>query len=175
MSKRTTPMNLNQRSNEKMRKTHRSICDKGIQKCTSLNRNGVQVKDGLDRMARNLEKQIMNLDQLIRSDSRISTPLDGSTSQKWHNVIEWRRLIIRIYRMMYLRHPKSRGHYRRSNDILFTLYPTLLKLSVGIIGVDRKVWVELSNQGNQRRMANIHQRQPAPSLKISSNLWVKLI
>ena len=82
MSRRTTPMNLNQGSNEKMRKIHRSICDKGIQKCTFLNRNGVQVRDGLDRMARNLEKQIMNLGQLMRSDPRINTPLDGSTSQK---------------------------------------------------------------------------------------------
>ena len=82
MSKKTTPMNLNQRSNKKKRKTHRIICDKGIQKHTSLYRNGVQVRDGLDRMARNLEKQIMNLGQLMRSDPRINTPLDGSTSQK---------------------------------------------------------------------------------------------
>ena len=56
MSRRTTPMNLNQGSNEKMRKTHRGIYDKGIQKCTSLDRNGVQVRDGPNRMARNLEK-----------------------------------------------------------------------------------------------------------------------
>ena len=139
MSRRTTPINLNQGLNEKMRKTHRSICNKGIQKCTSLNRNSVQVRDVLDRMARNPGKQIMNLDQLMKSDPRIGTPLNGSTSQIWHNVIEWRRLIIRIDRMLYLRHPKSRGHYRTGNGILFTLYPTLHKLSVGIIGVDREV------------------------------------
>ena len=36
---RTTPMNLNQGSNEKSRKTHRTISHRGIQKCTSLNRN----------------------------------------------------------------------------------------------------------------------------------------
>ncbi len=53
MSNRTTPMNLNQGSNEKSRKTHRNISHKGIQKCTSLNRNGVQVRDGPDRMTRN--------------------------------------------------------------------------------------------------------------------------
>ena len=81
MSKRTTPMNLNQGSNEKMRKTQRSIFDKGIQKCTFFDKNGVQVRDGPDRMARNHEKQIMNLNQLIRSDLMISTPLIGSTSQ----------------------------------------------------------------------------------------------
>ena len=160
MSRRTTPMNLNQGSNEKMRKTHWNIYHKSIQKCTSLNRNGVQMRDGPDRMARNPEKQIMNISQLMRSDSRISTPLNGSTSQIWNNVIKWRRLIIWIHRMLYLRHPKSRGHYRRSNDILFTPYPTLHELSVGIIGVDREVRVELSNQGSRRRMINIQQNQP---------------
>ena len=56
MSRRITPMNLNQGLNEKIRKTHRNICDKGIQKCTSLDRNGVQVRDGPNRMARNSEK-----------------------------------------------------------------------------------------------------------------------
>ena len=72
------------------------------------------------------------------------------------------------------RHPKSRGHFRRSNGVLFTLYPTSHQ-SVGIIGVDREVQVELSNQGSQRRMINIQQRQPAPTLKVSPNFRVKLI
>ena len=48
MSRRTTPMNLNQRSNKKMRKTHRSIYDKGIQKCTFLYGNSMQMRDGPD-------------------------------------------------------------------------------------------------------------------------------
>ena len=61
MSRRITLINLNQGTKEKMRKTHRSICDKDNQKCTSLDRNSVQVKDGPDRMARNPEKEIMNL------------------------------------------------------------------------------------------------------------------
>ena len=175
MSRRITHMNLNQGSNEKMRKTYRSICNKGIQICTSLDRNGVQVRDGPDRMARNPEKQVMNLDQLMRSDPRISAPLNGNTSQTWHNVIKWRWLVIKVHRLLYLRHLKSKGHYRRSNDILFTPYPTLHKLSVGIIGVDRKVQVELSNQGSRRRMVYIHQKQLAPTLKISPNFQVKLI
>ena len=175
ISRRTTPMNLNQELNEKMRKTHTSICHKGIQKCTSLDRNGVQVRNGSDRMARNPEKQVMNLDQLMRSDPRISTPLNGSTNQIWYNVIKWRWLIIRVHRSLYLRHPKSKGHYRRSNDILVTPYPTLHKLSVGIIGVHREIRVELSNQGSRRKMVYIHQRKPAPTLKISPNFRVKLI
>ena len=74
-------MNLDQGSNEKMRKTHKSIYHKGIQKCISLNRNGEQVRDGLDGMARNLKKQIMNLGQLMRGNLRIRTPLNGSTSE----------------------------------------------------------------------------------------------
>ena len=81
MSRRTTPMNLNQGSNEKMRKTHRSIYDKGIQKCTSLDRNGVQVRDGPDRMARNPEKEIMDLDQLMKGDLSIKTPLNRRPSK----------------------------------------------------------------------------------------------
>ena len=56
MSSRTTPMNLNQRMYEKMRKTHRSVRDKRIQKCTSLQRNSVQVRDRPNGMARNPEE-----------------------------------------------------------------------------------------------------------------------
>ena len=41
----------------------------------------VQVRDGLDRMTRNLKKQIMNLGKLIGGNSRISTPLNGSTGE----------------------------------------------------------------------------------------------
>ena len=52
-----------------------------IQKCTSLNRNGVQVRDRPDGMTRNPEKQIMNLSQLMRGNPRISTPLNGGTSE----------------------------------------------------------------------------------------------
>ena len=61
MSSRTTPMNFNQRTNKKMRKAYRSIRNKGIQKRRSLQRNGVQMKDRIDGMARNLKEKIMNL------------------------------------------------------------------------------------------------------------------
>ena len=74
-------MNLNQGSNEKSRKSHRSISHKGIQKCTSLNRNGVQVRDGPDRVTRNPEKQIMNLGKLMGGNLRISALLNGSTGE----------------------------------------------------------------------------------------------
>ena len=157
MSCRTTPRNLNQGMNEKMRKTHKSICEKSIQKCTSLYRNGMQMRDGLDGMARNPKKEIMSLGQLVRGDPRIRTPLDRSTSNKWHNVIKGRRLIVRIDRMLDQRYPKSSSHYRRSNGVLITLYLTFHK-SVGIIGVDREVRIKLFDQDSWRRMINIQQR-----------------
>ena len=53
MSSKTTPTNLNQRSNEKMRKTIRSISNKEIQKCTTLQRNDVQMRDRPQRMTSN--------------------------------------------------------------------------------------------------------------------------
>ena len=74
-------MNLNQRSDEKMRKTHRSVYDKSIQKCTSLDRNSMQMRDGPDRMARNPEEKIMNPGQLMRVDPRIKTPLDRRSNK----------------------------------------------------------------------------------------------
>ena len=82
MSSKTTPINLNQRTNEKMRKAHKSIKDKGIQKRTTLDRDGVQIRDRPDGTARNPKKEIMSLGQLVRGDPRIRTPLDRSTSNK---------------------------------------------------------------------------------------------
>ena len=131
----------------------------------------MQIRDRLDRMARNPKEKIVNLSQLVRGDPRIKTPLDRSTSNKWHNVIKGQRLIVRINRMLDQRHPKSISHYWRSNGVLYTPYPTL-HLSVGIIGVDREVQIELSNQGSRRRMWNVQQRKPTPMLKISLNLTI---
>ena len=71
------------------------------------------------------KKEIMNLGQLMRSDPRIRTSLDRRPSKIWHNVIKWRRLIIRGDMMLDLRHPKSKGHYRKSNGILFTYIQVL--------------------------------------------------
>ena len=93
---RTTPMNLNKCANENGRKTHRSIGHKGIQKCTSLNRNGVQVRDTPNRMTSNLEKQIIELSKLMTSDTRIGTPSNGRTGDVRHNLIKGRDLGERI-------------------------------------------------------------------------------
>ena len=96
-------------------------------------------------MTRNPEKQVIKLNKLMGGDTRISTPTNGSTNEIRHNVIEIRGLRIRVHRLSYQRYTKSRGHYKGSNDILFTPYPTHHILSVGIIEVDKKVQVELSN------------------------------
>ena len=61
MPNRTTPTDLYQGQNEKMRKTQRSVCHKSIQKCTSHQRNGVQVRDSPNGMARNPEEKVVNL------------------------------------------------------------------------------------------------------------------
>ena len=61
MSRRTTSINLNQRMKKKMRKAYKSICDKGIQKRTSLYRNGGKLRDGPNGMARDLKEKIVNL------------------------------------------------------------------------------------------------------------------
>ena len=82
MSNRTTIMNLNQRMNKKMRKAHRSIRNKGIQKRASLQMNGVQMRDRLNQMTRNPKEKIVNLGKLVRGDPRIKTPLNRSTSNK---------------------------------------------------------------------------------------------
>ena len=87
MSSRTTPMNLNQRTNEKMRKAYRSVRNKGKQKCTSLQRNNVQMRDRPNRMARNLKEKIVNLNLLMRGDSRVKTPLDRRPNDVRHDVV----------------------------------------------------------------------------------------
>ena len=131
-------MNLNQRSNEKSRKTHKSISHKGIQKCTSLNRNDLQVRDRPNWMTRNPKEQIIELSKLMRGDTRISTPLNRSTSDVKHNVIKRRGLSVWVHGLLYQRYTKSSGHYRRCNDILFTPYPTHHILRVEIIRVDNR-------------------------------------
>ena len=132
-------MNNNKRMNEKSRKTHRCIDNKGIQKCASLNGNSVKMRDRPNGMTRNLEKQIIELSKLMGSDTRISTPTNGSTDNERHDVIKKRDFSVWVHGLMYQRYSNSRGDSSKSNDILFTPYPTPHILSGGIIGVDREV------------------------------------
>ena len=124
MSCRITPMNLNQIANEKMRKANRSISNKGIQKCTTLQRNGVQMRDRPKRMTGNPKEKIVNLSELSSSDPRIRTPLDRRPSDIRHDVVQGRRLIIRVNKMLDHWYPKSISHYRRGNGVPYTSYPT---------------------------------------------------
>ena len=82
-------------------------------------------------MTSNPKKQIVELCKLMSSDTRIGAPSNGSIGNVRHDLIKGRVLIIRIDRLLYQRYTKSRGHYLRSNDKLFSPYPTLHKLNVG--------------------------------------------
>ena len=145
-------MKLNKFANEKSGKTHRSINDESVQERSSINRDSMKMRYKPNTMTRNPEKQIIELSKLMRGDMRINTPTNGSTSDERHDVIKVRSLCVRVHKLLYQRYTKSRGHYLKSNDILFTPYSTLHKLNVGIIGVDREVRIELSNQCNWRQM-----------------------
>ena len=148
-------MNLNKRTNENSKKTHRSISNESIQERTSLNRNSMYMWNRPNTMTEYPKKQIIELSKLKRGDSRITTPTNGSTNDEGHNIIGRRRLYVRIHRLLYQRYNKIICHYLRSNDILFTSYPTLHKLNVAIIEVDREVRIELSNQSSWRGMLNL--------------------
>ena len=125
MSGRRTPINLIHRTKKQMRKTDRSISNKSIQKCTTLQRNGVQMINRPQRMTSYPKEKIVNLSELSSSDPRIRTPLDRRPSDVRHNVVKGWRLGIGIDRVLNQRYPKSINHYRRSNGVLFTSYPTL--------------------------------------------------
>ena len=75
----------------------------------------------------------------MRGETRISTPTNGSTSDERHDVIKVMGLCIKVHELLYQRYTKSRGHYSRSNGILFTPYLIIHKLNVGIIRVEREV------------------------------------
>ena len=124
ISSRTTPMQLNQRTNKKMRKANRSISNKGIQKCITLQKNDVQMRDRSKRMTSNPKEEIMNLSELNSGDLRIRTPLDRRPSDIRHDVVQERRLIIKVDRMLDHWHPKGISHYRRGNGVPYTPYLT---------------------------------------------------
>ena len=120
ISSRTTPMQLNQRTNKKMRKANRSISNKGIQKYITLQKNDVQMRDRSKRMTSNPKEEIMNLSELNNGDLRIRTPLDRRLSDIRHDVVQERRLIIKVDRMLDHWHPKGISHYWRGNGVPYT-------------------------------------------------------
>ena len=132
-------MNLNKRTNEKSRKTNRSINDESGQEHTFLNGNGKYVRTRPDIITRNPKEQIIELSKLMCVNPRISTPTNGSTSNKRHNVVNGRNLCVRVHRLLYQRYTKSRSHYLIGNDKLFTPYPSLQIVNVRVINVNREV------------------------------------
>ena len=107
----TTPMNLNKRTNEKNRKTDRSISDESVQKCTSLNGNGMYMRNR-PAITRNPKEKIIELNKLMCGNPRISTPTNGSTSKKRHDVINARKPCVKIHRLLYQRYIESCNHYQ---------------------------------------------------------------
>ena len=99
ISGRRTPMNFVQRTKKQMRKTDRSINNKSVQKCTSLQRNDVQMRDRPQRVTSYPKEEIGSLSELNRSDSRIRTPPERSPGDVRHDVVQGRRLIIGIDRV----------------------------------------------------------------------------
>ena len=80
MSYDRTPMNFVQRTKKQMRKADRRTRKKSIQKHPSLKRDGVEMRNRLQRMKRYPKEKIGNLSKLNRCDSRIRTPLDRRPS-----------------------------------------------------------------------------------------------
>ena len=77
-------MNFVQRTKKQMRKTNRSISNKIVQKCTSLQRNGVHMRNRPQGMTHYPKEKIGSLSELSRSDLRIRTPSDRSPSDVRH-------------------------------------------------------------------------------------------
>ena len=59
-----TPVHINNGHNKKGKKTHGPICDKGLQKSTFDQRDGVNVRDRKDVTMSYRKEKIVNLSQL---------------------------------------------------------------------------------------------------------------
>ena len=140
-----TPMNLVQRTKEQVKKTDKRTRHESIEKHTSLQRDGVEMRNGPQGMTCNSKKQICGLKKGRRRDPRIRTPLDRWSSNVWYDLINRKWLIIGIDRIGDNRDPKSLSHYLWGNGELNTSYLTPNN-GVGIIDVTWKVREELSNQ-----------------------------
>ena len=77
-----TPMNLNKRTNKKSRKTDRSISDESVQECTSLNGNGMYMRNWPTAVTRNPKEQVIELSKLMRGNPRINILTNGSTGNE---------------------------------------------------------------------------------------------
>ena len=71
MTNSATPMNFVQRTKKQMRERNRSTRNKGIQKHTSLNRDGVEMRNRPQGMTRYPKEKIGSLKKLRRRDPRI--------------------------------------------------------------------------------------------------------
>ena len=70
----------------------------------------MQMRDRPQGMTRYLKEKIGSLSELSKSDPRIRTPLDRSPSDVRHDVVQGRRLIIGIDRVLDQWYRKSISH-----------------------------------------------------------------
>ena len=80
MSDGRTPMNFVQRMKKQMRKTNKCTRNKGVQKYTSLKKDGVEMRNRPQRMTRYPKEKIGSLNKLSGRDLRIRTLLDRRPS-----------------------------------------------------------------------------------------------
>ena len=76
-------------------------------------------------MIRYPKEKIGSLGELSRRDPRIKTPSDRSPGDVRHDVVQRRKLVIGIDRVLDQQYPKSISHYSRSDGELYTSYLTL--------------------------------------------------
>ena len=86
------------------------------------------MRDRPKRMTGNPKEKIVNLSELNSSNPRIRTPLDKRPSDIRHDVVQGRRLIIRVDRMLDHWYPKSISHYRRGNGVPYTCTQLLTRV-----------------------------------------------
>ena len=69
----TTPINLNKRMNKKSRKTNRSISDENVKERTSLNENGMYMRNRPNVVTRNPNLVSKQVSSCVRSlDLRVN-------------------------------------------------------------------------------------------------------
>ena len=69
----TTPLNLNKRTNKKSRKTNRSISDENVKERTSLNENGMYMRNRPNVVRRNPNLVLKQVSSCVRSlDLRVN-------------------------------------------------------------------------------------------------------
>ena len=148
MLPRLAPMRLNNGLNEKKRKTNRTISTKGIHKCTSINKNIIQMGYRKDIVTCYPKQHVIELGLLTRVKPWFITPSDSSSTKKCHDIINRRSLSVWICRSTNNRYMRSFKHYLFSYPKFFTSNPSSQVMTTEIIRMSREIQIEFSNQSS---------------------------